>query len=216
MVTRNTKVATLPGPTLLSVPTVAVRLAGGVVAQLGGDFAVGLRDAQGRGFLAVDRFGMRTLCYRIVGGQLRFAAQATELADPGHPLDLQAVYDYLYFHAIPSPRTIYQGIFRLPPGHCATFQNGQLTVAPYWTPTFQPEGGRGFQALKAEFRQLLRDAWGEDYVGETHYVRLYMAQLRRKLEADPARPAGFRARSCGSDAQRRSPGRRHSPADRQL
>ncbi|MBK6767841.1 MAG: response regulator [Ardenticatenales bacterium] len=38
-------------------------------------------------------------------------------------------------------------------------------------------------------RQLLRDAWGEDYVGETHYVRLYMAQLRRKLEADPARPA---------------------------
>ena len=137
------------------------------VAQLGGDFAVGLRDAHGRGFLAVDRFGMRTLCYRIVGGQLRFAAQATELADPGHPLDLQAVYDYLYFHAIPSPRTIYQGIFRLPPGHCATFQNGQLTVAPYWTPTFQPEGGRGFQALKVEFRQLLREAVARQLEGGT-------------------------------------------------
>ncbi|MEO8084612.1 MAG: response regulator [Ardenticatenales bacterium] len=37
-------------------------------------------------------------------------------------------------------------------------------------------------------RQLLRDAWGQDYVDETHYVRLYMAQLRRKLEANPARP----------------------------
>ncbi|MCC7018432.1 MAG: response regulator [Ardenticatenales bacterium] len=38
-------------------------------------------------------------------------------------------------------------------------------------------------------RQLLRDAWGDDYVDETHYVRLYMAQLRRKIETDPARPA---------------------------
>jgi two-component system, OmpR family, KDP operon response regulator KdpE len=37
-------------------------------------------------------------------------------------------------------------------------------------------------------RQLLRDVWGPEYGDENHYVRVYMAQLRRKLEADPARP----------------------------
>jgi len=37
-------------------------------------------------------------------------------------------------------------------------------------------------------RQLLQEVWGPAYLNETHYLRQYMAQLRRKLEADPARP----------------------------
>jgi two-component system KDP operon response regulator KdpE len=37
-------------------------------------------------------------------------------------------------------------------------------------------------------RSLLRDVWGPQYGSETHYLRQYMARLRRKLEADPARP----------------------------
>jgi two-component system, OmpR family, KDP operon response regulator KdpE len=37
-------------------------------------------------------------------------------------------------------------------------------------------------------RQLLQQVWGPAYESETHYLRVYMAQLRRKLEPDPARP----------------------------
>jgi two-component system, OmpR family, KDP operon response regulator KdpE len=37
-------------------------------------------------------------------------------------------------------------------------------------------------------RQILREVWGPEYVEETHYLRVYMAQLRQKLELDPARP----------------------------
>ena len=37
-------------------------------------------------------------------------------------------------------------------------------------------------------RQLLADVWGPDCVGHTHYLRLYMGQLRAKLEAEPAEP----------------------------
>jgi two-component system KDP operon response regulator KdpE len=37
-------------------------------------------------------------------------------------------------------------------------------------------------------RQLLKEVWGPDNLAENHYVRVYMAQLRRKIEADPARP----------------------------
>lgn len=37
-------------------------------------------------------------------------------------------------------------------------------------------------------RQLLHDVWGPTYARETNYLRQYLAQLRRKLEADPARP----------------------------
>ena len=37
-------------------------------------------------------------------------------------------------------------------------------------------------------RQLLQEVWGPSYGTETNYLRVYMAQLRRKLEPDPSRP----------------------------
>jgi len=37
-------------------------------------------------------------------------------------------------------------------------------------------------------RQILREVWGPAYEHETHYLRVYAAQLRRKLEDDPAHP----------------------------
>ena len=36
--------------------------------------------------------------------------------------------------------------------------------------------------------QLLREVWGPTYEKQTHYLRVYVAQLRRKLEPDPAKP----------------------------
>jgi two-component system, OmpR family, KDP operon response regulator KdpE len=40
-------------------------------------------------------------------------------------------------------------------------------------------------------RQLLQEVWGPQYQDETNYLRVYMAQIRRKLEPDPARPRYF-------------------------
>jgi two-component system KDP operon response regulator KdpE len=37
-------------------------------------------------------------------------------------------------------------------------------------------------------RQLLSDVWGAEFTSHTHYLRIYMANLRNKLEADPAEP----------------------------
>jgi two-component system KDP operon response regulator KdpE len=37
-------------------------------------------------------------------------------------------------------------------------------------------------------RFLLREVWGPPYVEQTHYLRIFMANLRRKIETDPARP----------------------------
>jgi two-component system KDP operon response regulator KdpE len=37
-------------------------------------------------------------------------------------------------------------------------------------------------------RFLLKEVWGPGHADETHYLRVFMASLRRKLEADPAQP----------------------------
>jgi two-component system KDP operon response regulator KdpE len=54
-------------------------------------------------------------------------------------------------------------------------------------------------------RQLLREVWGPGYENQTQYLRVYMAQLRHKLETDPGHPeylatepgVGYRLRSRG-------------------
>jgi asparagine synthase (glutamine-hydrolysing) len=122
-----------------------------------GEFAVALREPSGRTFLAVDRFSVHTLCYRLCGDELIFASRADDLGD-GAPIDLQALFDYVYFHVIPSPRTIFQGVFRLPPGHYALFESGRLTVAPYWLPTFDDASPWSVSEAKGDFRRLLRAA----------------------------------------------------------
>jgi two-component system KDP operon response regulator KdpE len=42
--------------------------------------------------------------------------------------------------------------------------------------------------MVATHRELLREVWGPSHVEHTHYLRIYMKQLREKLEADPLRP----------------------------
>lgn len=135
------------------------------ISQVAGDFAVGYKAPDGRTFLAVDRFAIRSLCYRIVDGVLRFAARADELADATTAIDPQAIFDYLYFKVIPSPRTIFKGIFRLPPGHFALYENGKLTVVPYWTPQFCEPSTASYANLKEEFRSLLFSAVKEQLDG---------------------------------------------------
>jgi len=108
--------------------------------------------------LSVDKFAIHSVCYRVVDGQLRHAARADDLADASTQIDPQAIFDYLYFHVIASPRTIYKGIYRLPPGHSATLKNGQVEVTRTWEPRFDEEPNPSFDALKAEFRQLLQDS----------------------------------------------------------
>ncbi|MDI6750877.1 MAG: asparagine synthase C-terminal domain-containing protein [Rhodocyclaceae bacterium] len=125
-------------------------------ARVTGDFAVAVTLDDGRHFLAIDRFAIQTLCYRITESRIAVAARADELG--ASELDAQAIFDYLYFHVIPSPRTIFQGVFRLPPGHCALFENGRLTLAPYWQPDFAEVRNPSFPALAEEFRALIKQA----------------------------------------------------------
>ncbi len=41
-------------------------------------------------------------------------------------------------------------------------------------------------------RQLLKEVWGPDRVDQPHYLRIYMKQLREKIEPDPTQPRFFK------------------------
>ncbi|MBY0468713.1 MAG: asparagine synthase C-terminal domain-containing protein [Burkholderiaceae bacterium] len=129
-------------------------------AQVTGAFAVGTRLQDGSVFLAADVFGIHTLCWRVIDGVAHFAERADTLAalSPAAEIDPQAIFDYLYFHVIPAPRTIFKGVSRVPAGHCVRVQGGTARLHPYWRPTFVETPSADFGALAEEFRQTLRNA----------------------------------------------------------
>ncbi|MGC1818304.1 MAG: asparagine synthase C-terminal domain-containing protein [Casimicrobiaceae bacterium] len=128
-----------------------------VVHKVDGDFAVVLGDTRGRRFAAVDRFAIHPLCFRMDGGQLVAGERADDVADSGADLDPQAIFEYLFFHVIPAPRTIFSGTSRLPAGHYALMEDGALTVARWWNPVFVEDAPVRFDELRGEFNQLLRE-----------------------------------------------------------
>jgi asparagine synthase (glutamine-hydrolysing) len=80
-----------------------------LASQLHGSYALAIVDtARQCAFLATDRFAIETLCYRADGQMLTFADRADRVPGHGGELDPQAIFDYLYFHMIPAPRTIFR------------------------------------------------------------------------------------------------------------
>jgi asparagine synthetase B (glutamine-hydrolysing) len=82
-------------------------------------FAFAILDERARRlFLARDRAGIKPLVYAWDGRRLLFASEIKGiLEDPGVPreLDWDALGDYLTYHYVPAPRTIFKAIRKLPP-----------------------------------------------------------------------------------------------------
>jgi asparagine synthase (glutamine-hydrolysing) len=104
--------------------------------HLNGMFALALWDSRRqRLVLARDRMGIKPLYYALHDGALIFGSELkTILTYPGIPrlVDLVALNEYLSFEYVPTPRTIFQGISKLPPGHALSFSQGRMQIWQYW------------------------------------------------------------------------------------
>ena len=125
--------------------------------------AGGTGTARKRAFLAIDRMGVERLCYARRNGQLVFGTSAQSVATHpaiGRNIDPQAIYDYLYFHVIPSPGTLYRGVRKAAAGPVPADENGQRAVDFYWQADYTAEPGRSFAGYRDSFRELLGQAVG--------------------------------------------------------
>jgi asparagine synthase (glutamine-hydrolysing) len=127
---------------------------------LGGDFSLAIVDrAERRALLAIDRMGVRNLVYRHTPGATAFADSLDALAAlPGASpiVDPQSIYDYVYFHMIPGPDTVYRGWRRLPAGHCLVVTPGEADCRSYWHMHFDETDRADDSARAGEFRAALR------------------------------------------------------------
>jgi asparagine synthase (glutamine-hydrolysing) len=123
-----------------------------------GNFALAvLEPVKKQAFLALDRVGAERLAYAHRGGQLVFGNSVQSVAAHpavGRAIDPQAIYNYLYFHTIPAPRSLYQGVHKLLPGQCLTLKNGRISTGFYWQADYTPVDS-GFDLHRRDFRKVL-------------------------------------------------------------
>ncbi len=141
--------------------------------SLRGAFALCILDKNANeAVLAIDRMGTFPLNYQVSRGGMVFGSSSD--AVNLHPLIRseiapQSLYNYVYFHMVPGPATIYQDQKRLLPGEYLVYRKGHLEVRKYWEMRFQENEKRSFENLKQDFlgvlRSSVRDAVGDQEVG---------------------------------------------------
>lgn len=135
-----------------------------VFRLLRGMFAVVIADrARERLVLARDRVGKKPVYYRVDGGVLRFASEIAPLLDAGaRAIDREALNDYLRFGYVPAPRTLFDGIRKLPAG-CLLVAEGHAppTIRRWVEPLVRSPSPRGDEVEWADaVRQALAEAVG--------------------------------------------------------
>ncbi len=131
-----------------TVLVTAFRESGGeLFARLTGAFSlVILKDRGRRCVFGIDRMGVGALAYRRPDND-RYAVGSNAMAvarAPGQSprISNQSLFDYSFFHIIPSPRTIYDGVDKLQQAHYAYIEAGRVATERYWLPDFRSGTGR--------------------------------------------------------------------------
>jgi asparagine synthase (glutamine-hydrolysing) len=118
------------------------RLREHVLDDLRGRFVLVLWDSDAEeGLVAVDQLASRPLFYREAGAELRFAGELRDLlvelqATPSPALP--AVARWLEQGALLPGETLYEGVHRLPGGHCLHLERGRWTRRRYWRARYEP------------------------------------------------------------------------------
>jgi len=126
-------------------------------AGLSGHFALCIIDnASGQALLAIDRSGVHAMHYQGGAQGLQFSSSAAAL--PAGELDPQSLYNYLHFHVIPAPRSVYRHQHRLLPGEYLLLRRGKLERGTYWRMRFREESTVPFKLMQRQFLGILNQA----------------------------------------------------------
>ena len=133
--------------------------------DLNGSFSIIIFDLRNHlTLLAIDRMGIEQMHYSCVNGQLLFSSSLTTLSNLPNidkTIRPQSIYNYFYFHCIPSPDTIFENIYKLKPAEVLIFKNGSLSKDIFWQPTFIEKSTRTVNQLQSEVRDAMDHTMSE-------------------------------------------------------
>jgi asparagine synthase (glutamine-hydrolysing) len=132
------------------------------VSRFNGMFAFALWDARRRRlFLARDHLGVKPLYYRIEGSLLLFGSEVKALLahqQCTREVDLQSLGELFTFRYVPSPRTLFRNVRKLPPAHWLVVDEQGLRIQRYWRWVPAHRKGASEAALVEEYQHLVSEA----------------------------------------------------------
>lgn len=142
------------------------------VQYLRGMFAFAIWDSGKKClFIARDRVGIKPLYYTMVNGDLYFASELKAFESVqgiNRDLNYQALEDYFSLGYIADPKTIYQGVAKLPPAHTMRVALGDVEpkLNKYWDLQFSPREQAVGDELAEETFEKVREAVASHLVAD--------------------------------------------------
>src|SRR5262249_28538398 len=109
-----------------------------------------------------DRLGIKPLYYAYYNGSLVFAYEIQPILKSGVvPVEgaWTSAHDYFSYMYVPNPKTIFKGIYQVPPGHYLIFglKTKSLKLESYWHPKLSPDF-TDYTLMKEGLKSLLKDS----------------------------------------------------------
>lgn len=132
------------------------------VQRFNGMFAFAIWDnIKKRLFIARDHLGIKPLYYIYIGTKLLFGSEIKPLLE--HPecprkVDEEALAELFTFRYVPSPKTLFRSIMKLPPAHYMVIERGSRRIERYWKWVPQTRKNVREDDLIAEYQNLFEDS----------------------------------------------------------
>lgn len=145
--------------------------------RLRGDFALALWDGLTETlYLATDRFRIYPLFYYEHHGQFVYSSRITGILACPWPLkrtvNPEAIVDVVASSIIPTPKTIFREVKKLPPGYTLTYHNGEIRLSRYWDISFVDYDLGAKEILAKRLRGHFEDAVVARVKGEQSIDRI--------------------------------------------
>ena len=130
--------------------------------KLRGMFAFVIWDSEKETlFGARDFFGIKPFYYTVVDGNIIYGSEIKSiLAHPAYKKEVNdvALENYLTFQYSVLPETFFKGVYKLMPGQCFTFHNGEINIKRYWEPTFEADENKSLDEFVQEIDDAMHDS----------------------------------------------------------
>lgn len=123
------------------------------VNALNGMFAFAIWDRETQSlFFARDRLGKKPLYYSFIDNDIVFASELKSLLATNlikREIRIDAVYDFFAYQYVPDPKTIFESVFKLEPGHWMKVDSAGYRKQQYWDPFTDGESDNAESAITA-------------------------------------------------------------------
>lgn len=118
-------------------------------------------DTKKKLFAARDFFGIKPFYYAVIGGCFVFASEIKCILEfPGYEkkVNEEALEQYLSFQYSALGETFFEGIYKLPPGSCLTYEDKILKISKYFDPMLIPDPTTGEEEMERKLDEVIEDS----------------------------------------------------------